>query len=261
MKLEKSLVPERLRAFFEANPQPALAFSGGCDSAYLLYAAAACGADVTAYYVRSQFQPAFELADAGSFAAMLGVKLRVLDVDVLADESIRRNAADRCYHCKRRIFEAILAAVEADGHTLLMDGTNASDDASDRPGMRALRELRVASPLRDCGIDKAQVRALSRQAGIFTWNKPAYACLATRIPTGEAIEAEVLRKIERAEAQLAELGFSGMRVRITPKGTRLELRESQMMRAIEKRRQLVEALEADFPEITLDLRPRMELEI
>lgn len=261
MKLDKNLVPEPLQAFFAANPRPALAFSGGCDSAYLLYAAVACGASVAAYYVRSQFQPAFELADAEGLADVLGVKLRVLDADVLSNEIIRKNPADRCYHCKRHIFETILSAAEADGHTLLMDGTNASDDASDRPGMRALCELQVVSPLRNCAITKAQVRDLSRRAGIFTWNKPAYACLATRIPTGVAIDPATLKRIERAEAYLAELGFSGMRVRITPKGARLELRESQMARAIEKRRQIIEALEADFPEVTLDLRPRMELEI
>jgi len=129
---------------------------------------------------------------------------------------------------------------------------------SDRPGMKALQEMHVVSPLRMCGIGKADVRKFSQQAGLFTWNKPAYACLATRIPAGQQIEAGTLKKIEHAEARLTELGFSGMRVRINDRGARLELREGQMLRALEKRKEIIAALEADFAEITLDLKPREE---
>lgn len=260
MKLDRSLVPEALQAFFENHPRIALAFSGGCDSAYLLYAASVCGVQLGVYYVDSQFQPAFELADARALADELGQKLRVLKLDVLADARVKANPANRCYHCKQRIFGEILNAARADGFTAVMDGTNASDDADDRPGMRALEEMHVCSPLRECGVGKAQVRVLSREAGIFTWNKPAYACLATRIPAGQEIEPDVLKKIERAEARLVELGFSGMRARISERGARLELRESQMVRALEKRRDIIAALETDFEEITLDLRPRREKE-
>lgn len=176
--------PEALRRFFEEHPRVALAFSGGCDSAYLLYAAIESGADVCAYYAHSAFQPRFELEDARRLCAELGAALRVLELDVLADENVRANPPERCYFCKRRIFSEILRAAEADGRNCAIDGTNASDDAQDRPGMRALREMRVYSPLRLCGITKAQVRALSREAGLFTWNKPAYACLATRVAVG-----------------------------------------------------------------------------
>lgn len=258
MKMDRSFVPEKLQAFFEKHPRIALALSGGCDSAYLLYAASVCGVELGVYYVDSQFQPAFELADARALAEEAGQKLRVLKADVLADARVKSNPAERCYHCKQLIFGEILKAAHGDGFNVIMDGTNASDDVSDRPGMKALVEMHVCSPLRECGIDKTQVREFSRKAGLFTWNKPAYACLATRIPVEQEIEINVLKKIERAEARLTELGFSGMRVRVTERGARLEFRQSQMVRVLEKRKQIIAALEADFPEITMDLRPREE---
>lgn len=258
MKSDLRFVPESLQAFFAAHNEIALAFSGGCDSAYLLYAATVCGAHLGVYYVDSQFQPAFELADARALAQELGQKIRVLHLDVLAQKKVKSNPANRCYHCKQAIFGEILNAARADGFSSVMDGTNATDDASDRPGMQALREMNVFSPLRMCGVGKAQVRDLSRQAGLFTWNKPAYACLATRIPSGVEIDGKMLKKIERVEAELMELGFSDLRVRVCGQTARLELREAQMLRAIEKRDRIVAALEADFDEITLNLRAREE---
>lgn len=205
-----------LRDFFRENPKAALAFSGGVDSAYLLYAALESGAQVQAYYVKSVFQPRFELEDARRLAEELGADMRELPVDVLADTVISANPADRCYHCKRRIFTAVAAAAEEDGFPVLMDGTNASDDAGDRPGMRALRELSVRSPLRECGLTKDRIRQLSKEAGLFTWDKPAYACLATRIPTGIAITEDRLHKTEAAEQYLASLGLTDFRVRMFP---------------------------------------------
>jgi len=140
-----AVTPE-LIDFFKAHPRLALAFSGGTDSAYLLYAALACGCDVRAYYARSPFQPAFELEDARRLAGQLNAEMRVIPLDVLADETVRSNPPDRCYHCKRRIFSSLLEVAAEDGFDTVIDGTNASDDAGDRPGMRALRELRVLSP-------------------------------------------------------------------------------------------------------------------
>jgi len=186
--------------FFQMHPQVALAFSGGVDSAYLLYAAINCGAKVRAYYVKSAFQPRFELDDARRLAVELGADMEVLDVDVLNNPQITANPADRCYHCKHSIFEAIIKVAAEDGFSVLVDGTNASDDAGARPGMRALRELSVRSPLRECGLTKAEVRRLSKAAGLFTWDKPAYACLATRIPTGVEITGEMLQRTETAES-------------------------------------------------------------
>ena len=173
-----------LEQFFAENPETAIAFSGGVDSAYLLYAAKRYAARVKAYYVSTAFQPEFELADARRLADELGADMLVLHVDVLSNSAVTANPSDRCYHCKNTLFRQILRAAENDGFPVLLDGTNASDDAGDRPGMRALRELSVRSPLRECGLTKAEIRRLSKDAGLFTWDKPAYACLATRIRTG-----------------------------------------------------------------------------
>ena len=137
-----------------------------------------------------------------------------------------------------------------------MDGTNASDDAGDRPGMRALRELGVRSPLRECGIMKAEVRRLSRDAGLFTWEKPAYACLATRIPTGKAIRADRLRSVEQAETQMSEMGFRDFRVRMYGDAARIQVRAEQFALALEKRKEIMERLGGLFDGVLLDLNVR-----
>ena len=247
-----------LTAFFRENPRAALAFSGGVDSAYLLYAAVECGAAVRAYYVKSPFQPQFELEDALRMAEYLHADMKVLEADVLSDPVVAANPADRCYFCKKHIFSAIAAAARADGFPVLMDGTNASDDAGDRPGMRALRELSVRSPLRECGLTKAEIRRLSKEAGLFTWDKPAYACLATRIPTGEEITAEKLRKTEAAENYLFSLGFTDFRVRMMNGSARLQLPESQWPLLLENRRKILEELKKQYGAVLLDLEVRGE---
>ena len=251
-----STVPQALRAFFDAHPRLALAFSGGTDSAYLLYAASACGCDVEAFYVQSAFQPEFERRDALRLAEQLGARVNVLALDVLASSVVRANPADRCYHCKRAIFAALTDAARARGYDSLMDGTNASDDAGDRPGMRALEEMNVLSPLRLCGITKARLREYSRQAGLFTWNKPAYACLATRIPTGTPITEAALRRVAGAEDALFAMGFSDLRVRLFHGAARLQLPGAQMAAALEKREGIRAALAPWFDTVLLDLKER-----
>ena len=249
-------VPQSLRAFVADHPRMALAFSGGVDSAYLLYAARACGCDVAAFYAQSAFQPEFERRDAQRLAEQLDVPLNVVQLDVLAVAAVRDNPADRCYHCKKAIFTALLAAAEAQGYEAVMDGTNASDDTSDRPGMKALVELGVLSPLRLCGITKAQVREYSRAAGLFTWDKPAYACLATRIPTDTPITDEDLNRVEGAEAALFALGFSDFRVRLFHGAARLQLPGAQMAEAIARREEIRGALAPWIEIVMLDLKDR-----
>ena len=245
-----------LTEFFHENQKAAIAFSGGVDSAYLLYAALQSGADVRAYYVKSAFQPQFELDDARRLAETLSADMRVLDVDILADETVAANPPDRCYHCKRRIFSAIASAAAADGYTLLLDGTNASDDAGDRPGMRALRELSVRSPLRECGLTKPEIRRFSREAGLFTWDKPAYACLATRVPAGERLTAEKLENTERAEDFLFSLGFTDFRVRLFNGAARLQLPAEQLPRLLERRAEILSELKKTYSAVVLDLEVR-----
>lgn len=245
-----------LYEFFQKVPKAALAFSGGVDSAYLLYAARSCGAQVRAYYVKSAFQPQFELDDATRLATELGVDMRVLEVDVLTAPQITANPADRCYHCKNAIFRTILEAAAEDGFLVLMDGTNASDDAGDRPGMRALRELEVRSPLRECGLKKAEIRRLSKEAGLFTWDKPAYACLATRIPTGETITKEKLQRTERAEDYLFAAGFTDLRVRMMGGAARIQLPEDQLPLLLDKRQAILDEFKKYYNTVLLDLEVR-----
>ena len=245
-----------LRDFFQECPKVALGFSGGVDSAYLLYAALDHGAQVRPYFIKTAFQPQFELEDARRLCAQLGVELTVLELDVLQIPGVAENPPDRCYHCKRALFGRLRQQAQADGYTVLIDGTNASDDAGDRPGMRALGELSVRSPLRECGISKAQVRALSKEAGLFTWDKPAYACLATRVPTGEAITPETLRKVEAAEEALFSLGYSDLRVRVFHGAARLQLPGQQLERAAKEREAISQALAPWFDTVLLDLKER-----
>ena len=245
-----------LRDFFQECPKVALGFSGGVDSAYLLYAALDHGAQVRPYFIKTAFQPQFELEDARRLCAQLGVELTVVELDVLQIPGVAENPPDRCYHCKRALFGRLRQQAQADGYTVLIDGTNASDDAGDRPGMRALGELSVRSPLRECGITKAQVRALSKEAGLFTWDKPAYACLATRVPAGEAITPETLRKVEAAEEALFSLGYSDLRVRVFHGAARLQLPGQQLEQAAKKREAISQALAPWFDTVLLDLKER-----
>ena len=253
---QPNAVPAALAEFFAAHPRMALAFSGGTDSAYLLYAATACGCDVKAFYARSAFQPEFERRDALRLAAQLGAAMAQVPLDVLAVKRVRANPANRCYYCKQAIFTALAEAARAEGYPEIMDGTNASDDAGDRPGMRALHELGVLSPLRLCGVTKAEVRALSRRAGLFTADKPAYACLATRIPAGTPIEADALRRVEGAEGALFDLGYTDLRVRVFHGAARLQLPAAQLERAAREREAVREALKPYFDVVLLDLKER-----
>ena len=249
-------VPAALARYLSSVPRAALAFSGGVDSSYLLYAAQSCGIDTHAYFVHSQFQPRFELDDARRLAGELGIGITVIPLDILQSPVVSENPPDRCYHCKRLIFEAILHRAALDGCTLLLDGSNASDDAGDRPGMRALAELRVVSPLRAAGLTKAQVRENARRAGLFIWEKPAYACLATRVPAGTPITEELLFRIEQAEKTLAQLGFSDFRARVMGAAVRLQLPAGQLPLAAARHAELTEALAPWFEDVLLDLKPR-----
>lgn len=245
-----------LAEFFDKYKTAAVAFSGGCDSSYLLYAAQSCGADIHAYYVKSALQPEFELRDAKRLANQLGIPLTVIRLDVLANGAVAANPADRCYHCKKTIFSEIKRRAAEDGYSLLLDGTNASDNEDDRPGTAAKNELSVLSPLKECGLTKDEIRRLSGEAGLFTCDKPAYACLATRIPTGERITAEKLCAVEKSEDFLFSLGFSDFRVRTSGSTAKLQMREEQLGKLLENRTEILTELSNYFSTVTLDLEVR-----
>ncbi len=241
-----------LKDFFDENRKVALAFSGGVDSAYLLYAACEAGADVHAYYVKSDFQPEFEFEDARRLAEELGAEMTVIYLDVLGDPMVEANSKDRCYHCKRHIFRNIIDRAKKDGYYMILDGTNASDDPGDRPGVRALREFGVRSPLRECGLTKDRIRELSREAGLFTWDKPAYACLATRIQTDQKITYEDLKTVEACEGFMAEIGFRDLRVRVRGRKALIQIREEDLERYTANKDEIEETINNYFDGVSLD---------
>lgn len=245
-----------LMEFFREHNRAALGFSGGVDSSYLLYIAKKLGARVLPVYVRTPFQPAFELEDARKVAGMVGVELQIVEMDMLGCEEIVSNPPDRCYHCKQRIFGAIREVALAEGFSTLIDGTNASDDAEDRPGMKALEEMGVLSPLRLCGLTKANIRGLAEEAGLPVYYKPAYSCLATRIEPGQRITEEALKRIEGAEDVLRGMGFSDLRVRKRGENAWIQLPENELPAALYQRKEILAGLRPYFEKVLLDLEGR-----
>ena len=245
-----------LMEFFREHKTAALAFSGGVDSSCLLYMAKRLGAKVKPYFVKTPFQPAFELEDAKQVAAWAGVELTVLELDILAFQDVASNPPDRCYHCKRRLFGTILEAASADGFTTLIDGTNASDDAEDRPGMKALKEVGVLSPLRLCGLTKKDIRGLAEDAGLPVRYKPSYSCLATRIEPGKPIAEEDLKRVEAAEDVLRGMGFTDLRVRKRGDAAFIQLPENEMPAALYQRKEILAGLRPYFDKVLLDLEGR-----
>ena len=183
-----------LSDFFQQHPQAAIGFSGGVDSSYLAYCAKKYAQNILAIYYKSEFQPEFEFEDAKRLCREIGAELTVLELDALSDPAVAANPADRCYHCKSMVFGTILEHMRADGRTVLLDGTNASDREDRRPGFRAIHELGVRSPLREAGLTKDRVRENSAKLGLPTANKPSYACYGAYFDRDEAITPESLKK-------------------------------------------------------------------
>lgn len=245
-----------LSDFFQQHPQAAIGFSGGVDSAYLAYCAKKYAQNMLAIYYKSEFQPEFEFEDAKRFCTQHGIPLKILYGSVLNDDTIIDNPKNRCYYCKQRIFSAIQKEALTQGFPVLLDGTNASDEVNDRPGMLALKELHVISPLRLCGLTKKDIRLLSKEAGLFTWDKPSYACLATRIPTGMKITGELLHAIKSCENILFSMGFSDFRVRVRDGYALLQVTESDYPKASASLDHIQQAFAAYFPKVVLDMQVR-----
>jgi uncharacterized protein len=203
----------RLVECIAARGSVAVAFSGGVDSSFLCRAAKdALGDKAVAITIVSPMLPKSEIDSAREVARQVGIQ-HVLVEEGEIEEDVAANPRERCYFCKKREFGRIIEAAKERGCNTVLDGSNVDDLGDYRPGIRALEELGVASPLREAGLSKADIRALSRRLGLPTWDKPAFACLASRIPYGERIDRDKLGRIEKAEDYLRSLGFRQFRVR------------------------------------------------
>ncbi len=230
---------EQLKEFFKEHQKCAIAFSGGCDSTYLLHAAVECGCDVRGYYIRSEFNTIEERNTAVETAYAIKACVRVVSVDLLEDKSIVENDSDRCFYCKRTSMQAMLRKAYTDGYTVFLDGTNADDYDENKPSCKALKELRIISPLALCGITKAQVREESKKANLPTADMPETSCMAARIETGMQLNEANLKKVENCESFLAKRGFSDFRVYLTKNGGKICLTEKDYPKAVEIKGDLI----------------------
>ncbi len=256
---ERALV-DVLDSYRERSSKALVAISGGADSALLLHMVAEIWGPEQCLAVtsRSESLPIEELEDAQAQAQALGVRHLVLAGTETQIEAFRRNDVDRCFHCKWHLYGEAVGVAGIHGIDLVMDGTNADDggEGDHRPGMSAANKRGVVSPLREAGITKVWVRAISKARGLSTWDKPAEACLSSRFPYGTRVTEEGLTRVYRAERVLRDLGFRTVRVRVHDPIARIELGREELAAALGPgvRTRIVEGLKAQgFEFVTLDL--------
>lgn len=247
---------ERAGALLAAHQSVLVAFSGGVDSSVLLaLALRACGRErVLAVTIASPFIPAAEVTAARALAARLDARHEVLPADPLSLPQLRDNPADRCYHCKKMLYSALLALARARGLAAVVDGSNADDSRDYRPGSRARQELGISAPLQEAGMTKAEVRATARALGLPNAEAPALACLATRFPAGTTLTPEGLARVAQAEAAVRALGFAAVRVRVHGDLARLEVPPADLPAAAGRAAELAAAVHtAGYRYAALDL--------
>jgi pyridinium-3,5-biscarboxylic acid mononucleotide sulfurtransferase len=216
---------DRLIKYIKQYDSVAVAFSGGVDSAVLAYAAGcALGEKAAAFTAVTEFMPKRIFNQASNTAKRMRIRHGIVQIQALANRDVMRNDARRCYYCKRAIFTVLKTEAAKLGYSTLLDGTNADDIEALRPGMAALKELGVVSPLRELQIGKKEIRAIAEEAGLYNRDAESYSCLATKVRAGVPIAPEALELAEQVENVLYVAGVKGFKVRLQEKGVRVELR-------------------------------------
>lgn len=255
MSLEEK--EKRLKEIIKGLESVVVAYSGGVDSTLALKMCQdVLGEKVLAVTARSETYPAVELEDAEEMARGLGVRHLVIETKELEIPGFSHNPPDRCYWCKKELFQKLRALARQEGYKNVVDGANYEDGSDFRPGLRAGRELGIVSPLKEAHFSKADVRSLSRRLGLSTWDKPSYACLASRFAYGDEITREKLIKVARAEEFLREAGFKEFRVRAHGDVARIEVAKDHLdalLKSPLRERLIASFKKLGFIYITLDL--------
>lgn len=247
---------QQLIDYLQGLGKVVLAFSGGVDSTFLLQAGKeALGDNMKAITILSPYIPKWEVEEAKELVKKIGAHHEIIEVPII--DAIKENPEDRCYRCKKAIFTMIQEKAMEEGFDYVIDGTNFDDLGDYRPGLKALGELKIKSPLLECKITKNEIRQFSKELGLVTWDKPAYACLLTRIPYGNALRVEDFVKIEEAEKYMMSIGFRAVRVRCHDDLARIEVNREDRQRLFDV--ELMDKISDNlrrigFKHVTLDLQ-------
>ncbi|SPF50071.1 lactate racemase LarA-activating enzyme [Candidatus Desulfosporosinus infrequens] len=248
---KEALLIKRINSFNKVL----VAFSGGVDSTYLLAVAhQVLGQNCKAVFARGPMVSPQEEKEALALVELYKFPVAMITLDVLAIEEFRKNLPNRCYFCKKKLFKLFLELNQRSDNATVIEGTNASDTQDYRPGRIALQELGIISPLLEVGLTKAEIRVLSRQRNLPTWNKPSMACLASRVPYGDPITTELLQRIAQAETILHQKGYPECRVRVHGEIARIEIPQDNFSKfVLESSEITIPMLSLGFRFITLDL--------